>query len=104
MDAFVTYLKNNQLKAIVTEFGAGNDATSCKQPLTDFVQYLKDNAVGDKDYGFVGWTAWSTGHGWGDSYNLLVTPSSYQWGVLGGFLNAPASAHQKHLVSTKVQN
>ena len=104
LDAFVTYLKNNQLKAIVTEFGAGNDATSCKQPLTDFVQYLKDNAVGDKDYGFVGWTAWSTGHGWGDSYNLLVTPSSYQWGVLGGFLNAPASAHQKHLVSTKVQN
>ena len=87
LDKFVQYLKNNQLKAIVTEFGAGKDSNSCKPALTGFLQYLKDNAAdSDHDYGFVGWTAWSSGHGWGD-YNLLVAPNSYQWKVLGSFLS-----------------
>lgn len=76
LDAFVTYLKDNQLKAIVTEFGVGREASSCGPALTKFLDYLSANAAQDKNYGFVGWTLWSTGHGWGD-YPLRVTPTSY---------------------------
>ncbi len=85
LDAFVAYLQQNNLKAIVTEFGGGTDSTSCQIALTKFLSYLQENSAKDKDYGFVGWTIWSTGHGWGN-YNLRVTPSSYQMGVLKNFL------------------
>ena len=85
LDAFVTYLKDNQFKAMVTEFGAGTDSSSCTTPLNQFVQYMKDNTATNKEYGFLGWTIWSTGHGWG-AYNLLVTPTSYQMGVLSTYL------------------
>lgn len=85
LNAFVDYLKQDKLKAIVTEFGAGRDSQSCKEPLKKFMTYLKDNSAKNKEYGFVGWTVWSTGHGWGD-YNLRVTPTSYQMNVLKEYL------------------
>ncbi|WP_347252326.1 cellulase family glycosylhydrolase [Legionella sp.] len=85
LNAFVDYLNTNQLQAIVTEFGTGRSAESCRTPLTQFMQYMQDNAAKDKGYGFVGWTIWSTGHGWGN-YNLRVLPNSYQMDVLKQFL------------------
>ena len=85
LNAFVDYLEQNHLKAIVTEFGAGTDSSSCSSALTTFMNYLSDNAAKDKDYGFVGWTIWSTGHGWGN-YNLRVTPTSYHMNVLQRYL------------------
>ncbi|CDZ78902.1 Endoglucanase precursor [Legionella massiliensis] len=85
LNQFVDYLETNKLKAIVTEFGTGRNAASCKAPLTQFMKYLQDNSANGKDYGFVGWTIWSTGHGWGD-YNLRVKPTSYQMDVLKDFL------------------
>lgn len=86
LNAFVDYLQANHLKAVVTEFGAGADSATCQTALSQFMNYLQDNAANNKDYGFVGWTIWSTGHGWGD-YNLRVTPDSYQMGVLKNYLN-----------------
>ncbi|ARG97215.1 hypothetical protein B6N58_05815 [Legionella micdadei] len=85
LNAFGDYLTTNQLQAIVTEFGAGRSSDSCRAPLTHFMQYLQDNAAKDKGYGFVGWTIWSTGHGWGN-YNLRVLPNSYQMDILKQFL------------------
>lgn len=85
LNAFTEYLQQNQLKAIVTEFGAGQNASNCTAPMQQFAQYLKDNSAKGKDYGFVGWTIWATGHGWG-GYNLRVKPDSYQWSVLKQFL------------------
>lgn len=85
LNAFVNYLQQNQLKAMVTEFGAGQNASSCSAPLHDFMQYLQDNSAQNKEYGFAGWTIWSSGHGWG-TYNLRVTPQSFQWDVLKAFL------------------
>ena len=85
LNAFIDYLQQNQLKAIVTEFGTGRNASSCRAPLTTFMNYLKDNSAQGKNYGFAGWTIWSTGHGWGD-YNLRVTPESYQMNVLKEYL------------------
>ncbi|MDP1603930.1 MAG: cellulase family glycosylhydrolase [Legionella sp.] len=85
LNAFVDYLQENKLHAIVTEFGAGQDIGSCTQPLMQFMQYLQDNSSKNKDYGFAGWTIWSTGHGWG-GYNLRVKPTSYQMDILKGFM------------------
>ena len=53
--------------------------------LNGFLNYLKDNAAKNKDYGFIGWTIWSSGHGWGD-YNLRVTPTSYQMKTMQNYL------------------
>lgn len=85
LNAFVDYLQQNHLKAMVTEFGAGTDSASCSIALTKLLNYFKDNAAGNKDYGFIGWTIWSTGHGWGN-YNLRVTPKSYHMQVLKNYL------------------
>ena len=85
LNAFADYLQQNHLTAIVTEFGGGRDSASCQVALKNFLNYLQDNAAKDKDYGFVGWTIWSAGHGWGD-YNLRVTPTSYQMQVMKNYL------------------
>lgn len=85
LDAFTAWLKENQLKAIVTEFGTGTDEASCTKPLEKFVKYMQDNSAKGTNYGFAGWTVWSTGHGWGD-YVLRVKPDSYQMKVLKGAL------------------
>lgn len=85
LDAFTEYLKQNHLKAIITEFGGGRDSSSCSVAINNFMNYLKENSAKGKDYGFVGWTIWSAGHGWGD-YNLRVTPTSYQMQVLYSYL------------------
>lgn len=85
LNAFVDYLQQNHFKAIVTEFGSGSDHTSCSVALSKFLNYLKDNSAKNTDSGFVGWTIWSTGHGWGN-YNLRVTPTSYQMDVMKNYL------------------
>ncbi len=87
LDAFRDYLQQNQLKAIVTEFGGGTDSSSCRVAMTSFLNYMKDNSAkkNNNNYGFVGWTIWSAGHGWGN-YNLRVTPASYQMQVLKNYL------------------
>ncbi len=90
LDAFTDYLMQNQLQAMVTEFGTGRNASSCREPLNQFMSYLKYNSSAirgktSKAYGFLGWTIWATGHGWGD-YNLRVRPASYQTNVLNGFM------------------
>lgn len=85
LDAFVSYLKRNRLKAMVTEFGAGTDSESCSRALMMFLDYLKANPDKNNEGGFIGWTIWSTGHGWGD-YNFRVTPGSYQMKILNNYL------------------
>lgn len=82
---FAKWLKDENLKAIVTEFGASNNKEkkseeSCKPILNEFVQYLIANAVKENEAagGFLGATLWATGHDWGD-YNLLFGPDTYQF-------------------------
>lgn len=88
LEAFVNYLRENQLTAMVTEFGGGKDSVSCTKALTQFLDYMQANAVKpDEKYGFAGHTVWSTGHGWG-SYNLRVKPDSYQWKTISSYLNS----------------
>lgn len=82
LNAFVSYLHANRLKAMVTEFGVGNNESSCSAPLTTFLDYMKKNAYQEgMGGGFVGWTVWSTGHGWG-AYNLRVTPDDWKGNII----------------------
>jgi len=69
----------------VTEFGAGRDSSTCSVALNNFLSYLQKNSAKNRDYGFAGWTIWSTGQGLGD-YNLRVKPASYQMNVLSKYL------------------
>ena len=90
LDAFVRYLQDNQLRAIITDFGVGKNAQSCAAPLTQFLTYIQKNAVGDEPFGFVGWTIWSTGHAW-DNYVLRVRPDSYVMDALQPFIHPNSS-------------
>lgn len=85
LNAFTDYLQHNNLQAMVTEFGAGKDSATCSIAMSQFLNYLQTNAAQNKNYGFIGWTIWSTGHGWGN-YNLRVTPGSYQMQTLKSYL------------------
>lgn len=89
MDDFVNYLKENKLKAIVTEFGTGR-GEHCSQALDGFLKLLKTHAyTKEKDYGFIGWTIWSGGHGWGGypAYTLHVDEQAPQMKVLSNYLH-----------------
>lgn len=91
LNAFVDYLRANQLKAIVTEFGVGSDQATCTKAMTGFLDYLKEYAYPDSianggtgNDGFVGWTVWSVGHGWG-AYNLRVKPGDKDQKIPGDY-------------------
>lgn len=84
LQAFADYLKANQLKAIVTEFGVGSDSQTCSTALRQFLDYMKQNSVKGKDYGFIGWTIWSSGHAWGN-YNLRMVPGDYRHQILQSY-------------------
>lgn len=97
LNAFVTWLQSAKLNAMVTEFGGGlqsgnTNSPTCAIALQQFMDYLAENIPGVDEngktiYGFLGWTIWSTGHGWGSSYTLLVTPTSYQWNIIKPYLS-----------------
>lgn len=87
---FLSYLSTNNFKAMVTEFGVGSDKNTCQPVLNQFLGWMKKYAyTSTTGYGFVGWTAWSTGHGWGgpkqgtQGYNMLIQPANsgeeYSW-------------------------
>lgn len=48
------WLKENNLKAFITEFG-GSDTASCHDMLDDLLSYMEDNPE------YIGWTAWAAG-------------------------------------------
>jgi len=58
LDGFTNFLKQNNLKAILSEFGAG-DNPNCFQFVDDLLNYV---AAHDE---YIGWTAWAAGPIWG---------------------------------------
>ncbi|KAF5358589.1 hypothetical protein D9758_007717 [Tetrapyrgos nigripes] len=56
--ALTNWLQENNLKAMLTEFGAGNNE-NCFYLLNEMLQYLADNDV------YIGWSAWAAGPLWG---------------------------------------
>ncbi|KAI1173466.1 glycoside hydrolase family 5 protein [Nemania sp. FL0916] len=56
--ALTDWLKTNNLKAFITEFG-GSNSSSCATLLPEIVNYM---AANDE---YIGWTAWAAGPFWG---------------------------------------
>ncbi|THU76619.1 endoglucanase 1 [Dendrothele bispora CBS 962.96] len=56
--ALTSWLEENNLKAMVTEFGGGNNQ-NCFDLINEMLQYLADNDV------YIGWSAWAAGPFWG---------------------------------------
>ncbi|KAG7093022.1 hypothetical protein E1B28_009318 [Marasmius oreades] len=56
--AVTAWLKENNLKAVLSEFGGGNN-DGCRQALDDLLKYLAANDV------WIGWTMWAAGPIWG---------------------------------------
>ena len=88
LQAFADYLKSENLKGIVTEFGGANASKggkpTCESALKKFITYLNTNTVtldNASGGGFVGAIMWGAGHGWGGDagYNLYIGPTSYQF-------------------------
>ncbi|KAI0876402.1 glycoside hydrolase family 5 protein [Hypoxylon argillaceum] len=67
------WLKTNNLKAFITEFGGANN-TGCATMLEDMITYMADNEE------YIGWTAWAAGPFWGP--NSPCCTDSLQWGSL----------------------
>ncbi|EMC98736.1 glycoside hydrolase family 5 protein [Baudoinia panamericana UAMH 10762] len=63
MYGLTQWLKANNLKAMVTEFGGDNnnytDSSMCVEYLTEAVKYMNSNPE------YIGWTAWAAGPFWG---------------------------------------
>jgi endoglucanase len=83
LQPFASWLTAQGLKAMVTEFGTPyNNAASCQTVLSNFVKYMVDNRATQGTGGFIGATLWGAGRGWSPTYNLYVTPTSYQFTTL----------------------
>jgi endoglucanase len=68
-----SWLHTNNLKAMITEFGASN-GTECKPYLQGIINYMAQHDE------YIGWTAWAAGPFWG-TYSPCCTDSQ-QWGSL----------------------
>lgn len=88
LQAFADYLKSENLKGIVTEFGGANidkgGLATCEPALQKFMAHLNANTVtldNTTGGGYVGATMWGAGHGWGGNsgYVLYIGPTSYQF-------------------------
>ncbi|KAH0582397.1 hypothetical protein H2248_010341 [Termitomyces sp. 'cryptogamus'] len=58
--ALTTWLQENNLKAMITEFGGGNNQ-GCFQMLDEMFNYIADNDE------YIGWAIWAAGPLWGTS-------------------------------------
>ncbi|KAI1358895.1 endoglucanase 1 [Xylaria arbuscula] len=67
------WLKTNNLKAFITEFGGANN-TGCATMLEDMLNYMSENEE------YIGWTAWAAGPFWGT--NSPCCTDSVQLGSL----------------------
>ncbi|SPN99057.1 probable Endoglucanase 1 [Cephalotrichum gorgonifer] len=67
------WLKENSLKAMITEFG-GSNTTACETQLSEALQYMEENEE------YIGWTAWAAGPFWGP--NSACCTDSRQLGSL----------------------
>ncbi|MBN4080119.1 cellulase family glycosylhydrolase [Beggiatoa alba] len=75
MESFAAYLEANQLRAWMGEFGAPAGGADCLNDYNKFVGLVNKHAYHSNplypNSGFIGWTAWSAGHAWGD-YALYI--------------------------------
>lgn len=67
---FVSWLKQNDAKGFVGEWGVPTNNTAWAPAVTNFIDYLDDNDMGNM--------VWAGGPGWGPNYKLSVEPLNGQ--------------------------
>lgn len=71
LNAFVSYLNSNKLRAFLSETG-GNPTTNCIGDIHNFLTAIEQNPNqvnnGINTGGFIGWTGWAGGHAWPSDY------------------------------------
>ncbi|KAF8587014.1 glycoside hydrolase family 5 protein [Ramaria rubella] len=94
---FTSFLKENNLKAVLSEFGLGNNE-NCFQFADDLLNYLEENEE------YIGWSAWAAGPLWGtndaccgpDTGNLEPGTLTSN-GTAGAFANVWPEAIRPHI-------
>lgn len=74
MDAFMAWVKANDVKVFLSEFGSGS-GSDCVQDIDSLLTLVEANAYQPGSGGFIGWTAWVGGHGWSVSDFNDLTPN-----------------------------
>lgn len=94
---FTEFLKQNNLKAVLSEFGLGNNP-NCFQFVDDLLNYVASNPE------YIGWSAWAAGPIWGTSdpccgpdTGSLEPGSLTSNGTAGAFDTVWKGAIQKHV-------
>ncbi|MCD6048024.1 MAG: cellulase [Gammaproteobacteria bacterium] len=82
---FVNFLNSNKLNAMVTEFGS-KDSPTCRADMARLLMDLQQNAADGTRQGFIGWTAWSAGHAWGN-YQLNLSYGGPAQGLMDNILS-----------------
>lgn len=81
LEAFSHYLENNQLRALIVDFGMNQDPTE----FTQFMNYVQRNLADKTSFGFMGWVLWGAGHAW-ENDAVRVTPTSYIMRILDPYV------------------
>ena len=94
-----TWIKQNQMKVWLSEFGSANNA-DCRKDLSYLLDFVNANAYSDtnpKAGGFIGWTAWRAnrhGNSGFSNFNYLQIANPSVWGgngKEGGIVNGPGN-------------
>ena len=71
--AFTTWARENKAKLFLGEFGiADND--NCKKDLKYLMDHVGQFPYKEDSGGFLGWSVWAAGKGWGGEYILSIAP------------------------------
>jgi len=68
--AVTAWLRENKLKAFITEFG-GSNTTACATMLNGLLDYMAQNEE------YIGWTAWAAGPFWGPNSPCCTNQAQY---------------------------
>jgi endoglucanase len=74
MNAFLAWVKANDVKVFLSEFGSGS-GLDCIDDITYLLSQVQANPYQPGSGGFIGWTAWVAGHGWSTSNFNNLTPN-----------------------------
>lgn len=86
------WLKDNHLRAMVTEFGGSASDPTCATDMNYLLDFMTSNAyTADNKGGFYGWTAWRVNrHGPASDFNYLQQSNYNVYGALGTQASSPA--------------
>jgi len=105
MDSFMNWVKANDVKVILSEFGGGNEANAIAD-VKYLLEQVEANAYQEGEGGFIGWTAWIGGHTWAKyNFNYIGpnpdgTDNALMTQIYSHFLDEPSCSDSKNGATT----